>query len=117
MRISDWSSDVCSSDLLLLCRCLMRRSGLGLHTATGMKNMAKPRKPAAFIKDPLWYKDAVVYQVHLKSFYDSNNDGVGDFPGLIEMLDYFADLGVHTRSEARSVGKLVVRTDMSRWRP
>ena len=58
--------------------------------------MAKPRKPAAFIKDPLWYKDAVVYQVHLKSFYDSNNDGVGDFVGLIEKLDYIADLGVNT---------------------
>ena len=58
--------------------------------------MAKPRKPAAFIKDPLWYKDAVVYQVHLKSFFDSNNDGVGDFPGLIEKLDYIADLGVNT---------------------
>jgi len=61
-----------------------------------MNNMAKPRKPAAFIKDPLWYKDAVVYQVHLKSFYDSNNDGVGDFVGLIEKLDYIADLGVNT---------------------
>ncbi|UPQ84681.1 maltose alpha-D-glucosyltransferase [Pseudomonas knackmussii] len=58
--------------------------------------MAKARKPAAFIKDPLWYKDAVVYQVHLKSFYDSNNDGVGDFQGLIEKLDYVADLGVNT---------------------
>ena len=58
--------------------------------------MAKPRKPAAFIKDPLWYKDAVVYQVHLKSFYDSNNDGVGDFAGLIDKLDYIADLGVNT---------------------
>jgi len=61
-----------------------------------MNNMAKPRKPAAFIKDPLWYKDAVVYQVHLKSFYDSNNDGVGDFVGLIEKLDYIADMGVNT---------------------
>lgn len=58
--------------------------------------MAKARKPAAFIKDPLWYKDAVIYQVHLKSFYDSNNDGVGDFAGLIEKLDYIADLGVNT---------------------
>ncbi|WP_348691555.1 maltose alpha-D-glucosyltransferase [Stutzerimonas balearica] len=58
--------------------------------------MAKPRKPAAFIKDPLWYKDAVVYQVHLKSFFDSNNDGVGDFAGLIDKLDYIADLGVNT---------------------
>jgi maltose alpha-D-glucosyltransferase/alpha-amylase len=44
--------------------------------------------------DPLWYKDAVIYQVHIKSFFDSNNDGVGDFPGLIEKLDYIASLGV-----------------------
>ncbi|MFC3607396.1 maltose alpha-D-glucosyltransferase [Stutzerimonas tarimensis] len=59
--------------------------------------MAKaPRKPAAFIKDPLWYKDAVIYQVHLKSFFDSNNDGVGDFAGLIDKLDYIAGLGVNT---------------------
>ncbi|MCF6780833.1 maltose alpha-D-glucosyltransferase [Stutzerimonas stutzeri] len=58
--------------------------------------MAKARKSAAFIKDPLWYKDAVIYQVHLKSFFDSNNDGVGDFTGLIEKLDYIAALGVNT---------------------
>ena len=58
--------------------------------------MAKARKPAAFIKDPLWYKDAVIYQVHVKSFYDANNDGIGDFAGLIEKLDYIADLGVNT---------------------
>ncbi|OYV41373.1 MAG: maltose alpha-D-glucosyltransferase [Rhodospirillales bacterium 20-64-7] len=45
--------------------------------------------------DPLWYKDAVIYQVHIKSFFDSNNDGVGDFPGLIEKLDYIAQLGVN----------------------
>jgi maltose alpha-D-glucosyltransferase/alpha-amylase len=44
--------------------------------------------------DPLWYKDAVIYQLHVKSFFDSNNDGVGDFPGLIEKLDYLAELGV-----------------------
>ena len=44
--------------------------------------------------DPLWYKDAVIYQVHVKSFFDSNNDGVGDFPGLISKLDYIVDLGV-----------------------
>ncbi len=43
--------------------------------------------------DPLWYKDAVIYQLHVKSFFDSNNDGIGDFPGLISKLDYIADLG------------------------
>ncbi|MDA7087869.1 maltose alpha-D-glucosyltransferase [Pseudomonas sp. SA3-5] len=57
---------------------------------------ARQRKPAAFIDDPLWYKDAVIYQVHVKSFFDSNNDGVGDFNGLIDKLDYIADLGVNT---------------------
>ena len=45
-------------------------------------------------EDPLWYKDAVIYQLHLKSFFDANNDGVGDFNGLIEKLDYIAELGV-----------------------
>jgi maltose alpha-D-glucosyltransferase/alpha-amylase len=44
--------------------------------------------------DPLWYKDAIVYEVHVRAFYDSNNDGVGDFPGLTEKLPYLADLGV-----------------------
>ena len=44
--------------------------------------------------DPLWYKDAVIYQVHVKSFFDGNNDGIGDFSGLLEKLDYIADLGV-----------------------
>jgi len=44
--------------------------------------------------DPQWYKDAIVYQLHVKSFFDSNNDGVGDFSGLIEKLDYIAGLGV-----------------------
>ncbi|MBV9835668.1 MAG: maltose alpha-D-glucosyltransferase, partial [Alphaproteobacteria bacterium] len=47
-------------------------------------------------KDPLWYKDAIIYQLHVKSFADSNNDGIGDFPGLIDKLDYLADLGVNT---------------------
>jgi maltose alpha-D-glucosyltransferase/alpha-amylase len=46
------------------------------------------------IKDPLWYKDAVIYQLHLKSFFDANNDGVGDFKGLLQKLDYIAELGV-----------------------
>ena len=44
--------------------------------------------------DPQWYKDAVIYQLHLKAFFDSNNDGVGDFQGLIDKLDYIAELGV-----------------------
>ncbi|AXW63665.1 maltose alpha-D-glucosyltransferase (plasmid) [Ralstonia solanacearum] len=46
------------------------------------------------VDDALWYKDAVIYQLHVKSFCDSNNDGVGDLPGLISKLDYIAELGV-----------------------
>ena len=44
--------------------------------------------------DPLWYKDAVFYQLHVKSFADSNGDGIGDFPGLAAKLDHVASLGV-----------------------
>ena len=53
------------------------------------------RNPTALlVDDALWYKDAVIYQLHVKSFCDSDNDGVGDFPGLISKLDYIAELGV-----------------------
>ncbi len=44
--------------------------------------------------DPLWYKDAIIYEVHVRCFHDANNDGVGDFRGLIQKLDYLQDLGV-----------------------
>ncbi|MGF6753191.1 maltose alpha-D-glucosyltransferase [Paraburkholderia sp. GAS42] len=55
---------------------------------------ARRGKPSTLSDDPLWYKDAIIYQVHIKSFFDANNDGVGDFPGLIAKLDYIAELGV-----------------------
>jgi maltose alpha-D-glucosyltransferase/alpha-amylase len=44
--------------------------------------------------DPLWYRDAIIYEVHVRAFYDSDQDGVGDFRGLTEKLDYLQDLGV-----------------------
>jgi maltose alpha-D-glucosyltransferase / alpha-amylase len=44
--------------------------------------------------EPLWYKDAIIYQLHVRGFYDSNADGIGDFRGLIQKLDYLQDLGV-----------------------
>src|ERR1700677_24229 len=44
--------------------------------------------------DPLWYKDALIYELHVRAFYDSNKDGIGDFPGLVQKLDYLQDLGV-----------------------
>lgn len=46
--------------------------------------------------DPLWYKDAIIYQMHVKAFHDANGDGIGDFAGLIQRLDYIQDLGVNT---------------------
>src|ERR671937_425111 len=44
--------------------------------------------------DPLWYKDAILYELHVRAFYDSNDDGMGDFPGLLSKLDYLQELGV-----------------------
>src|SRR5690349_9604727 len=47
------------------------------------------------VRNPtLWYKDAIIYQLHVKSYFDSNNDGIGDFPGLTAKVDYIGDLGV-----------------------
>ncbi|MFZ6646530.1 maltose alpha-D-glucosyltransferase [Undibacterium sp. TJN25] len=67
---------------------------------TGKRDRAlAPKKGSAFIgtnDDAFWYKDAVIYQVHIKSFFDENNDGIGDFAGLIAKLDYIARLGVNT---------------------
>ena len=50
--------------------------------------------PNASPDRPLWYREAIIYQAHVKSFYDSNGDGIGDFIGLTQKLDYLADLGV-----------------------
>jgi len=44
--------------------------------------------------DASWYKDAIIYELHVRAFYDSNDDGIGDFGGLTEKLDYLQDLGV-----------------------
>ena len=46
-------------------------------------------------QDGLWYKDAIVYQVHVRTFHDSNGDGIGDFRGLAEKLDYLQELGIN----------------------
>jgi maltose alpha-D-glucosyltransferase / alpha-amylase len=51
-------------------------------------------KPNSRSEDSFWYKHAVFYEVYVRGFYDSNADGIGDFPGLTEKLDYIRDLGV-----------------------
>jgi maltose alpha-D-glucosyltransferase/alpha-amylase len=54
----------------------------------------KPKEILALEDDSLWYKDAVIYELHVKAFADSTGDGIGDFPGLTQKLDYLQDLGV-----------------------
>ena len=44
--------------------------------------------------DPLWFKDAIIYEVHVRGFFDSDGDGIGDFRGLTQKLDYLQDLGI-----------------------
>ena len=63
---------------------------------TRSRSAADVQATRALGSDPLWYKDAIVYQLHVKSFFDANDDGIGDFAGLIQKLDYIAGLGVNT---------------------
>jgi len=71
-----------------------------MATATPLEESRLPapvrkiRPVPALEDDPLWYKDAIIYQLHVRSFSDSTSDGVGDFPGLTGKLDYLQDLGV-----------------------
>jgi maltose alpha-D-glucosyltransferase/alpha-amylase len=51
-------------------------------------------KKTGSASDPLWYKDAIIYEIHVRAFQDSNADGIGDFPGIMSRLDYLQDLGV-----------------------
>ena len=51
-------------------------------------------KQAGSALDPLWYKDAIIYELHVKAFADANNDGIGDFQGLLGKLDYLQELGI-----------------------
>ncbi|MFW5968098.1 MAG: maltose alpha-D-glucosyltransferase, partial [Persicimonas sp.] len=48
----------------------------------------------ALEQNPLWYKDAIIYELHVRAFHDSNGDGIGDFRGLTQKLDYLQDLGI-----------------------
>ncbi len=74
----------------------MEIGNIKLERRKSVRSVPAAKRRILFNEDPLWYKDAIIYQVHVKSFYDSNNDGIGDFAGLIEKLDYIADLGVNT---------------------
>src|SRR2546423_4818486 len=56
--------------------------------------MRRRSEPFPLDDDPLWYKDALIYELHVRSFSDSDGDGIGDFRGLTDKLDYLYDLGV-----------------------
>src|SRR5690554_1060230 len=55
-------------------------------TNTALGGNAMPKTP--------WYQDAIIYEVHVRSFFDSDGDGIGDLPGLTQRLDYLEELGV-----------------------
>ncbi len=52
------------------------------------------KQPFLLTDDPLWYKDAIIYELHVRAYFDSNGDGIGDFRGLSSKLDYLQDLGI-----------------------
>ncbi len=59
-----------------------------------VKAMRRAAAPTIPDEHPLWYKDAIVYELHVRAFSDSDADGIGDFRGLTDKLDYLRDLGV-----------------------
>ncbi len=57
------------------------------------RKLLHEKKPSS-VSDPLWFKDAIIYELHVRAFADSNGDGIGDFQGIISKLDYLQELGV-----------------------
>ena len=66
----------------------------GTTPATGTIIRTRPDLQLGAAPAPLWFKDAIIYQLHIRAFYDSNGDGVGDLRGVTQKLDYIQDLGV-----------------------
>jgi maltose alpha-D-glucosyltransferase/alpha-amylase len=64
------------------------------QTTTKSKTSRRNTRFSDLGTDPLWYKDAVIYEAHVRAFHDSNGDGIGDFRGLTEKLDYLQELGI-----------------------
>src|SRR5579872_3706607 len=60
----------------------------------GLAQPLAEKRSIALKAQTQWYKDAVIYQLHVRAFCDSNGDGIGDFPGLTQKLDYLQELGI-----------------------
>src|SRR3984893_7821562 len=73
-----------------------RRSGVAVsvRSAGRAMNVLQDISATRLLNNTEWYKDAIIYQLHVKAFADSNGDGIGDFNGLTERLDYLQELGV-----------------------
>jgi maltose alpha-D-glucosyltransferase/alpha-amylase len=70
---------------------------LNAVTESSLASTAQPVVQAVdAVSDPHWYKDAVIYELHIKAYADANGDGIGDFRGLTERLDHVQSLGVNT---------------------
>src|SRR5512140_2725806 len=67
-----------------------------MQESMGSETTERPGAHAGLADDPLWYKDAIFYELHVRAFNDSDGDGIGDFQGLTEKLDYLQELGVTT---------------------
>lgn len=76
-----------------------------------MTSIAPSDRPDAETSDELWYKDAIIYQLHVKAFADSNNDGIGDFAGLTEKLDYLQGSASTRCGCCRSIRRRSATTD------
>jgi len=83
MKVAKLPSSLLTSYKLALRSALQRGTGIG-PGGNGL-----PRN-----QDVLWYKDAIIYQVHVRTFHDSNGDGIGDFQGLMRRLDYLQGMGI-----------------------
>src|SRR6201982_1377848 len=87
---SSGAASVCASinSRIPPCCSAVSREGCAMDMVADIRAMPKLET------DELWFRDAIIYQLHVKAFADSNNDGIGDFAGLTEKLDYLEDLGV-----------------------
>ena len=83
--------DAAAKNILLFLRSPSKKywcSFPATHPAPPREGISSVTPMTKLQDDPLWYKDAIIYQLHVKAFNDSNGDGVGDFRGLLEKLDY-----------------------------